>query len=133
MMIVYALVDPRTHQTRYIGKSKNGLARPFSHRAYTHNVKLSAWLRDLDSCQTEYTVLILAHASTDEQLTSLEAHWIGLAHRFGWPLTNGNTPRDVLAEPPPTRKWDVKAWRRDPEVKNRLAEARKNRKTKNRE
>lgn len=128
-MIVYALLDPRTHRIRYIGKSKNGLLRPLSHQAYGHSPALHAWLRDLSACKCEYGVLILAEATTTDQLAMLEAHWITVAHRFGWPLTNKARPKDTLpdAEMPPGKKWSVRDWRRDPTVRARLEEAREKR------
>lgn len=124
MMIVYALLDPRTNRVRYIGKSKNGLLRALGHKSYGHSPALHAWLRDLSECNSAYVTLILAEATTEEQLAVLEAHWIALGFRFGWPLTNKMRPKDTFSEEPPPKRWSPQAWRRDPEVQQRLADAR---------
>lgn len=116
-MIVYALVDPRTHQVRYIGKSKNGLPRPLDTKSYKDNPRLYAWLYDLESTKTAYTVLVLAEAFTEPQLAMFEAHWIATGDRFGWPLANKHKPKDKVEEidkPGSGRRpWDVKEWRRE--------------------
>lgn len=124
--IVYALCDPRTHRIRYIGKSERGLVRPLEHQNYSHNPDLAAWLRDMVASRQEYTVLVLATATSVEQLSELEAHWIATGRYFGWPLANKTgrprTPNsDVLI--PPGKRWSIRAWRRDPEVRARLAAA----------
>lgn len=116
-MIVYALVDPTTHQVRYIGKSKNGLPRPLNAKSYKDNPRLYAWLYNLESTNTVYTVLILAEAFTEPQLALYEAHWIAMGDRFGWPLANKHKSKDKVEEldkPGSGRRpWDVKAWRRE--------------------
>ncbi len=88
-----------------------------------------AWLYDLESTRTPYTVLILAEAFTQPQLDMFETHWIALGERFGWPLANKQRPKDKMPEPeePLVGRWDIKKWRRDPEVKQKLAEAKKTR------
>ncbi len=116
-MIVYALVDPLTHQVRYIGKSKHGLPRPLDSKSYKDNPRLYAWLFNLEATNTKYTVLILAEAFTEPQLAMFEAHWISVGERFGWPLANKHKPKDKVEEldkPGSGRQaWDVKAWRRE--------------------
>lgn len=129
--IIYALCDARTHQVRYIGKSERGLVRPLEHQNYSHNPDLAAWLRDLVVSRSEYVVLVLATATSVEQLADLEAHWIATGRYWGWPLCNRtHRPRTPDAEAliPPGKRWNLQAWRRDPDVRARLAAARGGRK-----
>lgn len=131
--IVYALCDPRTHQVRYIGKSEIGLSRPFSNRGYGHNLTLSRWMSDLAATKQDYVVLVLAHAASVQQLAELETFWINLGVKSGWPLANKAGVEDPdwmpgekrgLGPVVPGKKWDVRAWRRDPDVRNALKKAR---------
>ncbi len=126
--IVYALCDPRTNQIRYIGKSELGLIRPLDYRKYNHNPVLYAWLRDMLASRQEYTIIVLAVATSVEQLSELETHWIATGRYFGWPLANKTArPRDANQDVliPPGKRWSIAAWRRDPEVKARLKDARR--------
>jgi len=127
--IIYALIDPRTFRVRYIGKSQKGVIRPLSHRSYQHSAALSAWLYDLKACRVEYTTLILAETDDPDYLAGLEAHWINVGFRFGWPLVNKHVPEDPLkSETAPGKHRALSAWRKDPEVKAALAKARLSRK-----
>lgn len=128
--IVYALCDARTHQIRYVGASERGLVRPVGISGYKGHPELHAWLRDLAVCGSEHVVLVLATASTVEQLHAAEAYWIDLGRHFGWPLLNRQgKPKTLEAEQllPEGKRWSAKNWRRDPEVRARLAAAREKR------
>lgn len=133
-MIVYALVDPRTSKIRYIGKSTRGMIRPLDHKYYTHSGEIAAWLRDLKACNTTYVVTVLAEALTEEQLAKFEAYWISAGQSFGWPLANKQGISGSSKLPPspldPSKRWSAKEWRRDPEVRARLAAAKASRKSK---
>ncbi len=144
--LVYALIDPNTHRVRYIGRSRQGLVRPLGHELHTHNTAIKAWVDDLVFCGAIYTTLILAEATTDEELYALEAYWIDLGVRLGWPLCNtqGTSSRNhALAKEPTDPETDyykrsdselsraarnerksLSGWRKDPEVRKILSSAR---------
>lgn len=133
--IVYALCDARTHRIRYIGSSEIGLARPVTTRGYKNHPELYTWLHDLTVCGSEHVVLVLAEARDIAELRAYETFWIGQGKRFGWPLLNraGFTLDIEAKEPDPgpkSKKWQLRDWRCDPEVKNRLAAARESKKRK---
>lgn len=128
--IVYALCDPRTHQIRYIGSSQRGLIRPLQHQNYSHNLDLAAWLRDMIASRQEYTVLVLSVATSVAELLELEKHWIATGRYHGWPLANKTgraRPPDPEVLIAPGKRWSVRDWRRDPEVRARLAAAKRKR------
>lgn len=133
--IVYALADARTHQIRYVGSSEIGLARPTNIRGYKEHPTLFAWLHDLTVCGSEHVILVLATAPDLAELRARERYWIEQGKKFGWPLLNRAgfsldiEPIERVAskeeEAPLDRKrWALRKWRRDPEVRARLAAAR---------
>jgi len=132
--IVYALCDARTHQIRYIGCSEVGLARPTDINGYQNNPELTAWLRDLAVCGSEHVILVLAKAADIASLRAAERYWIRLGKHFGWPLLNKQSftldieAVEAAVPMPKGEKWKLRNWRRDPEVRARLAEARASRK-----
>lgn len=88
---VYGLIDPRTHEIRYIGKSSTGLRRPAQHRlpgvlrrdaSYKGN-----WLRQLAASGLTYEVVVL-EATTQTDLAVVECFWISQGRGLGWRLTN---------------------------------------------
>lgn len=129
--IVYALCDRATHQIRYIGASTKGLARPFAFEGYTHNPALRTWMRNLIVTRDEYVVLVLATAESMTELFELEKRWIRIGAHYDWPLANIHgmpkpppaAPEDLDPAQPMKRgvRFDLRAWRRDPEVRARLA------------
>lgn len=126
--IVYALCDARTHQVRYVGCSEIGLSRPLNLSGYKNNAELDAWLRDLRVCGSEPVILVLAQAADIAGLRAAEKYWIGLGRHFGWPLSNKVGFSLDIVEPdalmPKGKRWEMKAWRRDPEVRAALSAAR---------
>jgi hypothetical protein len=88
--LVYGLVDPRTGEVRYVGKSSSGLARPKEHasRVWRENNYKASWIRGLLSAGLLYEVRILEWASSLEMLPIIEAFWVTQGRGLGWPLTN---------------------------------------------
>lgn len=71
----------------YVGKSENGLQRPYAHYSRTHNKDLKKWLRSL-TC--EPVVRILERGCDD--LFSRERHWINVMISRKEPLFNKQLP-----------------------------------------
>ena len=92
--LVYALVDPFTGETRYVGKSTTGLNRPKEHfrpsqwkSARTHKQR---WIRK--TIKNGKTPIIFILFSTqvidDEELSAAEVYWINYFRENGSNLTN---------------------------------------------
>jgi hypothetical protein len=89
--LIYGLVDPRTGEIRYVGRSSSGMGRPGSHRKPQYLEKDRShkgnWVRKLLSLGLDYSVTILEEVAAAE-LSSRERFWIAEGRRRGWPLTN---------------------------------------------
>jgi hypothetical protein len=90
--IVYGLVDPRTDEIRYVGKSSSGLERPRWHgypsaltKGRTHKQN---WIRELVSEGLVYRIKVLEVVAAKEELADAEIKWIKYGHDEEWPLTN---------------------------------------------
>lgn len=90
MYTVYALVDPRTCQIRYIGQTQNHpTVRLQSHlKKEDGNSQKWAWLSELKELGEKPNVVILEHASSLEDALYAERYWIERGRKTGWPLLN---------------------------------------------
>jgi hypothetical protein len=101
---VYALIDPRTSQIRYVGKHSgyvNSRLRGHLYEAcngHRHNHRL-AWLRQLLALGLEPSVQVLATASTAVDLIPLEQAWITGLRLVGMDLTNGTDGGEGMPNP----------------------------------
>lgn len=91
--LIYALVDPRTTEWRYIGKNSSGLKRPKSHSANcwlkrTPNTHRTHWIQLLKRIGLQYEVVVLEEFDSGDKLSAAEIEWISEAKRQGVPLTN---------------------------------------------
>lgn len=92
--LIYALVDPRTSEIRYIGKSGIGLARPKNHVSLAQRGEptlKSSWIRLLLSEGTRPVVRVLWEAPSHDGLYELEMFLIAEALKLGMRLTNGTS------------------------------------------
>lgn len=94
--LIYGLVDPRTKQLRYVGKSSSGLKRADQHKfkcrlegVYTHKAN---WIRELQLAGLEYVAVVLFEADDPQFLLEAEAFWISYYYMSGHPLTNSMSP-----------------------------------------
>lgn len=90
---VYALTDPRTDETRYIGKSESGMERPIYHRLAHSLAKKSyknSWIKALKAAGLDYGIEILSRVPSlsVKELNEEERGWIAIGRFEGWPLTN---------------------------------------------
>lgn len=90
--IIYALVDPRTGEIRYIGKSSSGVRRPRLHTAPSHlkeeRTHKANWVRLLLSLGLKPGIQILEEFSSETDLNDAECFWIAQGRGLGWRLTN---------------------------------------------
>lgn len=87
-VFIYALTDPRTGDTRYVGKAKNPKARLVQHRqAKDGNRHKCNWLRQLAGAGLQPGLVVLEETTADRWVER-EAYWIAQGRARGWPLTN---------------------------------------------
>lgn len=91
--LIYALTDPRTGETRYIGKSQRGLRRPEEHKtasvlARDKNVHKVNWIRLLQRLTLNPTVVTLWSSEVGGALGDAEKYWIAEMRNRGHRLLN---------------------------------------------
>lgn len=89
--LIYGLVDPRTWEIRYVGKSTSGLSRPQAH-LHKSNIRrrdhVHAWVRQLVSQGLTYGIVILEKCAEAANLPHVERCWIAKLRFEGCRLTN---------------------------------------------
>lgn len=104
-LIIYALVDPRTSLTRYIGKSSTGLKRPRNHvlasRLKRDRSHKANWIRELLAAGLAYDIVVLEQVVDSALLDAAERRWIAHGRAQLWPLTNLTEGGDGPTEPRP--------------------------------
>lgn len=90
--LIYALVDPRTDEVRYIGKSTRGLSRPKDHLKLSvlngSKTYKNSWILHLLALGLKPKIQILEVFDSDEDLSDAECFWIAQGRGLGWRLTN---------------------------------------------
>lgn len=88
---IYALVDPRTDEIRYVGKSINPQSRCLEHlkqaKKHTRSRKL-AWIRSLLKIGLCYQIQVLEDDVPKSEWIAREQHWIKTVREQGHRLTN---------------------------------------------
>lgn len=91
-MVVYALKDPRTGKTRYVGKTVGDVAHRLSvHLSPSHlkhKTKKNSWLKQLVKLGLKPIVAILDVADDEEELVLKECQWIDCFRLCGVELLN---------------------------------------------
>ena len=94
--LIYGLVDPRTDELRYIGRSSNGLERPRYHVWYVKcgnyplTTRCQAWIKSLLNIDREPQFIVLEdfEIANDDILNSAEKRLIAHHRLCGCNLTN---------------------------------------------
>jgi hypothetical protein len=98
---VYALIDPRDNEVRYIGKTFRSvhrrLRRHLSPCYLKGNTHKERWLRQLIARGLEPAVVVLETCATDEELCSAERRHIAEHRTRGVRLTNATDGGDGTA------------------------------------
>lgn len=126
-LIIYGLTDPRTGETRYIGKSTKGLKRPREHgRKGRGNGWCKNWVASLINLGLKCGIEVLECCETLDELNAAEVRWIKKGREDGWRLTNltngGEGTPGLVKSPATRRKLSIAATERqaDPEVRERV-------------
>lgn len=88
MIYIYALIDPRTTEVRYIGKSIRPRERLANHCNEQGSSWRNRWLRQLVSLGLRPELAICETLPDDGDWIAAERKWIAQAKAWGWPLTN---------------------------------------------
>jgi len=87
--IIYCLYCPLSKNPVYIGKSKNGINRPWEHiKQKSHNIEVNNWVRFLKEKMENPVIVIIDRADSDNLLTDKESFWINKYISDGYPLLN---------------------------------------------
>lgn len=90
--IVYALIDPRDGQIRYVGQSGRGLRRPQSHwwpsRLLTERTHTNSWVKSVVAEGLVPLIQILQEVEPSADLDQIEIDYIAACRREGYQLTN---------------------------------------------
>lgn len=118
---VYALVDPRDDQVRYVGKSVNVAVRVKAHLNDRGSTRKARWLQLLLREGLDPEVIVLETGSGDWERA--EVKWIAHFRSTGCDLTNATTGGEGLHDPSPEtrariREIQLAAWA-DPEERAR--------------
>lgn len=90
-MRIYGLIDPRTKEIRYVGKSDNPVKRLRRHLGKKNIQKsfhAARWLRSLVEIGLKPEIAILEVVSGGENWEDRERHWIAYLRSEGCDLTN---------------------------------------------
>lgn len=111
MNLIYGLIDPRTNEVRYIGKSTSGMTRPLRHTQPSHmriDSYKTRWLRELMASGFYPDILTLEETARDD-LAAAEREWICNGRALGWPLTNLTDGGDGALNPSPATRAKLSA------------------------
>jgi len=131
MTYIYAMIDPRTDEVRYVGKTSKGLEyRRKGHinaAKYNDNTYLLRWLRGLLNTGEKPVMQVLEEVTEDEWRDA-ERKWIARGRARGWLLTNGTEGGEGLCNPSPeTRRKLADAARGNTHASGERSEAFKRR------
>lgn len=97
MKCIYALIDPRTRQIRYVGQSSDPERRYQQHINAAEDTPKGVWIQELRAMD-QLPDFILIDECEDAEAFYLENWWILIGKRQGWPLTNGTNPGEWRAQ-----------------------------------
>jgi hypothetical protein len=110
---IYGLVDPRTQEIRYIGKSIRPKERLMNHcNEPPSNCHRSHWIQELKRLGIKPDMIFLESVSGEWPWQESEKWWIKHGRDNGWPLTNNTDGGDGVEGLPPETQAKIKAaWK----------------------
>lgn len=109
---IYGLVDPRTNEVRYIGKTQQSPnIRLRAHMLDRSNCHRVHWLRELAALGLEPDIVLLEAIEGAWPWQESERYWIAHGRKVGWRLTNNTSGGDGVSDlPPESRERIRQAW-----------------------
>lgn len=98
MIYIYALVDPRSNEPRYVGWTINPLRRLHEHiqrSVRKEDTYKARWIRSLLKAELEPMMLLLEW-SDNEEIKNHESEWIAHFSYIGFKLTNATEGGDGI-------------------------------------
>lgn len=88
--IIYCLYDPDKKYPVYVGKTKNGIKRPWEHiEGKSHSAKVNEWVLKLKEIGEKPVIVVLDSTEGDDKILSAkEEFWIQKLLSDGYPLLN---------------------------------------------
>ena len=105
--VIYGLVDPRSGEIFYVGKTSNAETRVARHLAERCNKGRVEWIRNIIGVGLKPTLAILEVVQKGENWGDREIYWIARGKELGWPLVNiseGGPGKPVYVNKTPTRR-----------------------------
>lgn len=101
--VIYALVDPRNHEVRYVGKTRHFQKRIRAHKERMDETRRGIWVKELREDGRALFPVKLAEVD-DMHADAAEQFWISQGRLFGWALTNtvynNHKPSREMAQEP---------------------------------
>ncbi len=95
--VIYALLEPKTNEIRYIGKAKNLELRLRKHAQSSklkENTHKNNWIKSLLKSGEKFIVVVIDSALTNDELNKKEVKWISYYKTIGCRLTNATNGGD---------------------------------------
>lgn len=88
MKYIYALIDPRTRQIRYIGQTDDLTKRLQQHIMDKSNTPKTEWIKGLLAANMRPDIIQLAQIEDEDNAHMIEYRWVYFGRKNGWELTN---------------------------------------------
>ena len=88
MKYIYALIDPRTRQIRYIGQTDGLSKRLQQHIMDKSNTPKTEWIKGLLAANMRPDIIQLAEIEDEDNVHMIEYRWVYFGRKNGWELTN---------------------------------------------
>lgn len=99
--LIYGLIDPRTNELKYIGKSTSGLERPKAHNKANllrkYKSKKNSWILSLKSTGLKPIIEVIEEFDSESPLNDAERFWIASIKATGADLLNMTDGGDGLS------------------------------------
>ena len=88
MKYIYALIDPRTRQIRYVGQTDDLSKRLQQHIMDKSNTPKTEWIKGLLAANLRPDIIQLAQIEDEDNAHMIEYRWVYFGRKNGWELTN---------------------------------------------
>jgi predicted GIY-YIG superfamily endonuclease len=112
MHTIYALIDPRNNQVRYVGITQDMYSRFIEHlRCTGQNARKDAWIQELKELNEMVAMIKLEAVETAVEAHEREAYWIHHYLHLGAQLLNLSLPEPSYMKPLAVRKRIIQSHR----------------------